>query len=173
MKRADFPRAVSFANAFLSKPRSSFQIRFWRRSCINFVWRASTIRSRRNLALISLARVALTHDGISSRSQISFFLLRHTTSSQPGNSHIERRFIREHPVRYSLFLFGFVALTLGLAGGFSGVVWREVSLFMNIRFYIKYGRPLHPLDTLGGHHHWWCRHLLVFRSEKELTADTC
>ncbi len=116
MKRADFPRAVSFANAFLSKPRSSFQIRFWRHSCINFVWRDSTIRSRRDLALISLARVALVRDGISSRLQVSFSLLRHTTFSQPGNSHIERRFIREHPVRYSLFLFGFVALTLGLAG---------------------------------------------------------
>ncbi len=116
MKRAGFRRTARFANEFLSKPPSSFQLRFWRYSCINFVWRDSQIGSRRNLALISLARVALIRDGISSRSQVSFSLLRHTTFSQPGNSHIERRSIREHPVRYSLFLFGFVALTLGLGG---------------------------------------------------------
>lgn len=116
MKGAGLRRAARFANAFLSKPPSSFHLRFWRRSCINFVWPDSKIRSRSNRELISLARVAPVRDGISSRLQVSFSLLRHTTFAQPGNSHSEWRFIREHPVWFSLFLFGFVALTLRLAG---------------------------------------------------------
>jgi hypothetical protein len=28
------------------------------------------------------------------------------------------------------------------------------------------------LDSEGGHHHWWCGLLLVFRSKEGLTANT-